>query len=63
MFSVLWAILTGTVSCITEWAWGFVLGHKSPAQEAIDTETKMGQDIADEPDQAGAVEKLEHDDV
>lgn len=52
-------LLEAVLSFFAKRILGVVFPQKSPAQEAVDAETKMAQIVADTPDKATAVEALE----
>jgi hypothetical protein len=52
-------LLEAVLSFFAKRILGAVFPEKSPAQEAVDTETKMAQAVADTPDKAAAIQELE----
>jgi hypothetical protein len=63
MLSIFWAIVDGIVSFWAKNVLERLFPAKSPTQVAVNTEAKMGQDIADKPDQEQAVKRLESDET
>jgi len=53
-------ILEAIVSFFTKKLLGGVFPSKSPAQQAVETETKIAQIAADSPDKDKAIQELEN---
>jgi len=63
MLVVILEIIKGALEFCIERILGIIFPTENPAQKCACEENKMAQDIADKPDQAEAVRKLEDDDV
>jgi len=63
MIGIIWAIVDGTISFMVDKIFNAWFMGISPAQNAVNEETKMAQDVADAPDQAQAVKDLDDDKV
>jgi hypothetical protein len=58
MLSLIFSIIKNTIPFWVSKLYSFLFPVKSTEVEAVSVETKMGQDIADEPSQAEAVKEL-----